>query len=324
MTRTPLFALILPVALGCQPAAPTDVTLEKPANGFQLSTDSFVVDSGVETQRCYFFTVPGTGTDPVYVHRVVATQNPGSHHLNVFRVKTVVNLDGNPGDPPVVNGECFKSGNWADWPLVTNLQNSGLSDNLNDWTLPAGVDHVFQPGEKLMLQIHYVNATTQQTPGHGKGIVNFYTVDASQHANALGTVFATDQMIKVCPGQTNVSYTASCNFAKGQPVTIIGANGHFHSRGVQFTIEPTDAMGVAGATFYTSTQWSDPPFSQNLNVQIPTGGGFQWDCSYSMPANDCGDPANMCCCTFGGHVETQEHCNAFVYYYPEIQNASCF
>jgi len=43
----------------------------------------------------------------------------------------------------------------------------------------------------------------------------------------------------------------------------------------------------------------------------------------------CPDPRNglfdpTCCATFGPHVETQEHCNAFVYYYPKLDDATCF
>ncbi len=320
--RLPVLACL--ALAGCPAPQPmdTDVHLDPPPSGFQLATDSFDVAAGTETQRCYFFTVPGTGADPVWINRVVATQNPGSHHLNIFRVNTVKMLDGNPGDV-VVDGECFKSGNWADWPLVTNLQNSTPSDNLNDWTLPAGVAHKFMPGEKLMLQIHYVNATTQKTPGHGKGIVNFYQVPAAQVTAELGTVFATDQNIRVCPGDSNKMFETSCRFAK-QPVTVIGANGHFHSRGVKFEIAPYDSTNGAGADFYTSTTWDDPPFDQNLNVQIPLNGGVDWKCTYSMPSDACGNPMDSCCVTFGGHVETQEHCNAFIYYYPKIDNVSCF
>ncbi len=242
--------------------------------------------------------------------------------MNVFRVKTIADLDGKNGDV-VVDGSCFVSGNWKDWPLVTNLQNSSPGNNSNDWTLPEGVAHKFMPGEKLMLQIHYVNATTQMTPGNGKGIVNFHSIPASQVTAELGTMFATDQMIKVCPGDMNRSFETSCRFAK-QPVTIIGANGHFHSRGVRFEITPYDSITGAGTPFYTSTTWDDPPFSQKLSVPVPQDGGFGWKCTYSMRADQCGDPKNNCCITFGGKVETQEHCNAFVYYYPRLDGATCF
>src|SRR5207244_1545645 len=160
---------------------------------------------GQEVQRCYFFTVPGTGTDPLWVSRTIATQNPGSHHLNVFRVKTVVALDGQNGQI-VDGGECWKSGNWADWPLVINSQESTEGKNTVDWTLPDGVASKFMPGEKLMLQTHYVNASTQKTPGHGKGIINFYKYQGTATPMELGTVFATNQNIRICPGDTNKSF----------------------------------------------------------------------------------------------------------------------
>ncbi len=303
ISRALRLAAFAPLLLaGCPgPAATPDVQLAAPpaGQGFQLASDSFDVPSGIETQRCYFYQVPDLDHgQPVWVHRVVAAQNPGSHHLSVFRVKTIVNLAPTPDGSPVVDGECFNSGNWADWPLVTNLQNSTPADDVNDWTLPDGVAHKFMPGELLMLQIHYVNATTQKTPGRGHGIVNFWTVDASKVTAELGTVFATDQQIRVCPGDVDKTFETTCTFAK-TPVTIVGANGHFHSRGRKFEICSYDkTTGAVSAPFYTSTQWDDPPFLQDLAVTIPANGGIDWRCTYdyARPAAACvsGDGKNDC------------------------------
>ena len=309
------------------PGGAQDVHLDKPGVGFQLGTEAFEVAAATEVQRCYFFRVPAAadgGADPIWVGRIVATQNTGSHHLNVFRVKTVVNLDGEDG--AVVNGgECWKSGNWADWPLVMNSQQSLPGENVVDWTLPAGVAHKFMPGEKLMLQTHYVNASTQKTPGRGKGVVNFYAEPQTSSLAELGTVFATDQNIKICPGDTNKAFTATCRFARA-PVTIIGANGHFHSRGVKFEIGTVDSQNAAQGNFYTSSEWQDPVFNRALNVPVGLNGGIDYTCTYTMAPDACGDPTagKGCCATFGGHVDTQEHCNAFVYYYPKQADATCF
>jgi hypothetical protein len=306
---------------------PSDVQLAPPpaGQGFQLATAAWEVPKGTEQQRCYFFRVPGSGTAPLWVSRIVAAQNPGSHHLNVFRVKTIVNLDGEDGDL-VDGGECWKSGNWADWPLVINSQESVAGKNVVDWTLPSGVAHKFVPGEKLMLQTHYVNANTQSTPGRAKALVNFDFVEQQDPPlMELGTVFATNQNIRICPGDTNKSFTTTCRFARGTNVTIAAANGHFHSRGVKFTMTAVDQdNNTVGGDFYTSTQWADPVWTPDLSVQIGANGGIGYTCTFTMPANGCGDPANGCCATFGGHVETQEHCNAFVYYYPKVDDATCF
>src|SRR5438132_9993316 len=84
---------------------PSDVHLDPPKDGFQLTTDSFPVPLGQEAQRCYFFRVPA-GSDPVFVSRMVAAVNEGSHHMNVFRVKSILKLDGEDGDV-VDGGECW-------------------------------------------------------------------------------------------------------------------------------------------------------------------------------------------------------------------------
>ena len=297
---------------------PADVQLAPPRAGFQLATEAFAVKKGEELQRCYFFRVPGNGQDPLLVARIVAAVNPGSHHMNVFRVKTVQQLDGESG-AVVDGGECWRSSNWADWPLVFNSQQGGETV---DWALPATVVQKFLPGEKLMLQTHYVNASTQGTPGRGKAIVNFEQAKGAGPFQELGTVFATDQQIKVCPGETR-SFAQTCLFAR-KPVTILAANGHFHSRGVKFEMAPVDAHNAPGPLFYTSTEWADPLFSRDLAVPVSEGGGVLFRCTFSLPADGCADPANACCATFGPHVETQEHCNAFVYYYPKLDDATCF
>jgi hypothetical protein len=256
--------------------------------------------------------------------------------MNIFQVKTIVGLSGNPGDVVTDiqqngmevggngNGQCFKSSNWADWPLIINSQ----TEQHVDWTLPAEVGWKFHGGDLVMLQTHYVNATTQSTPLAGRVLANFYTT--TPQANELGTIFATNQNIKICPGDMNKSYSTYCTLPGSSNLTIIGANGHFHSRGIDFQIATSDPMGNPGPMFYESKAWDDPPMmhSPQLTTQMPAGGGIYWTCTYDYvcPSGEtlCGDPTKNNCFTFGGHVDLQEHCNAFVYYYPKTQNVTCF
>lgn len=131
-------------------------------------------------------------TQPLELHRVQVVQEPGSHHMNLFRVRTIVNLDPANGLPQVgINGvgQCFVSSNWSDWPLIANTQ----IDGNEDWTYPDGVANEIDPSETLMLQTHYVNASTQQSPnGVGQVGIDLYGMDASQVVYQMGTLFATD------------------------------------------------------------------------------------------------------------------------------------
>jgi hypothetical protein len=325
-----LAAIAASALTGC-PTGPIDVTLAKPAQGYQFAIQPFEVPKGTETQRCFFMEVPSD--EPVFVNKFEIAQNTGTHHMNVFRVKTIKGLGGVNGES-VVDGECWISPNWSDWPLVVNSQesNSG-TPNPNDpgqngytsWQLPDGVAMRFEPRELLMFQSHYVNATTQETPHTAKVFVNFHTIAATNVTAEVGTAFATNQSIKVCPGDTGKYFETSCRISQDQNVTIIAANSHFHSRGTRFTISPFDpASTTDAAPFYESLQWADPPMRWDLNVPVPVGGGFKYRCEYSVPADDCGDPTKDCCYTFGGKVETQEHCNAFVYFYPKTRDVGCF
>jgi hypothetical protein len=324
-----LFAMLLgactvePVVVDKPPAGPvTDVTLTPPSTpekGWQLSIAPFSLERGQELQQCYFFEVPYD--EPVYVHQVAIAQTTGTHHMNIFRVRSIGGLDGVHGDH-IVDGECWKAPNWSDWPLVVNSQNQGNVE----LTLPEGVAHRFEPREKIMLQTHYVNATTQKTYGVGKVLVNFHRIAKNDVAAELGTAFATNQDLRVCPGQTGVTFETTCRFASQDPVTIFGVNGHFHSRGKRFTMAVFDPVHGSGTPFYENTSWDEPLFARNLALTIPPRGGISYACEFAAQPNDCGDPADSCCFTFGGKVEQQEHCNAFIYYYPRRSDTDviCF
>jgi hypothetical protein len=356
-----LVALVALVALavGACSSSTTPAAIDNPADlappadgaGVQLKTEAFAVPANTEIQSCYFFQVSeleaaaGLPTDrPIEVHRVQIVQKSGSHHMNVFRVAGAPTaLDPTKGTVTGVNGQgqCFVSTNWATWPLLANTQQAGDLD----WSYPDGVANELQPTEWLMLQTHYVNAATQQTPGGGQVAVNLWTLPKAQVTAQLGTLFATDQHIRICKSNPTPTFSQGCQFNSDKPVTIVGANGHFHSRGKEFDMFTWDgtstATPAASARFYQSLDWSEPPMlhSPSLELSVPAHGGVWYTCSYDWqpPPQSIGcsgldmiDEAKGtaasdvdCCYRFGGVVDENEHCNAFVYYYPKQDNVTC-
>lgn len=317
-------ALHLACLAGCPAPAIEPLVPPSSEQGFQLRTEAVQVAAGQEVQDCYFFRVPAS--DFRYVNRIVLRQRPGSHHLNVFRVRTVASLKGEDGT--VIHGggdlknPCWVSSNWADWPLVVNSQASVPGTETIEYQLPPGVAHKFAPGELLMLQSHYVNATTQVTPDVGEAWINFEYLPAAEVRAELGTLFATNQNLQICPGETK-SYKKVCRLPNA--VTVVAANGHFHSRGTRFSMFSWDEAAGKGPQFYDNSSWSDPVMAVGLNVAVPQNGGVLYECEFQAPADSCGNPDSGCCYTFGPRVETSEHCNAFVYYYPRIDtDISCF
>lgn len=316
-----------------EPEPLVDVTLDPPAEGFQLEVEPFEVPFGKDVQDCHFYEVPSD--EPVCVNRIVVAQNPGTHHMNMFRPElgTVKDLYGEPGD--VVHGTiddrttpCWDSTNWSDWPLLVNDQQSSTEDGLYEWTLPENVVHVLQPHERLMLQTHYVNASTQAGE-RGKVLVNFETVPC-EGTIEMGTIFATNQSIRICPDNPNPTYASACGHPFDQPITITAANSHFHSRGRHFALELYDPVAdTYSEPFYENEIWDDPVMARDLDIHVEPGLELGWHCTYEYtppPGNlTCADlgPEGDCCYEFGNGVDRAEHCNVFLYYYPKLSDYSC-
>jgi len=307
-----------------------------PDEGFQVHIPPFEVPGGVEVQDCYFVAVPDINHgEDVFIDHFKLGQRPGSHHLNVFRVNTIFDLSGQPGDV-VHGGECRLSPNWSDWPLVVNSQESNVDEDVFDWQLPDGVAQRFHPGELLMVQTHYVNANIQKSQAGGEARINFYK-SPIEHPIEMGTLFATQQSIRICQSDPVVSYNGTCSFPAGTDIHIAAANGHAHSRLTSLDMFTWDGLSLddppAAAKFYESKSWEEPPMSIGLDAVTPSGGGVWWTCNYEWhePAVGCDivnardhQQQNDCCYTFGNSAEVSEHCNVFVYYWPKVDSASVF
>jgi hypothetical protein len=330
---------ILGTLIGCpqqheQPTSPIGGLEPLSADkGFSYYIPPFEVPPGVEVQDCYFFEVPDLNNgEDVWIDRFQIGQRTGTHHMNVFRVNTIVNLQGQAGDV-VRGGECRLSKNWVDWPLVVNSQEATVEKPVVDWQLPNGVAQRFRPGELLMAQTHYVNADLQETPDGGEVLINFHRADEPEPIE-MGTLFATQQAIRICEHGPQVqSYSGACSFPNSEEIHVAAANGHFHGRGVGFSMYAWDGQSLDhpgdDAMFYSSTQWDEPDMAIDLDAVIPAGGGIWWTCDYTWrePSVGCDvvngrDPtgAGDCCYTFGNSAEEAEHCNVFAYYWPKVES----
>lgn len=345
-------ALLTCAQLGCSSDEPSftpwDLEDLHGVGGFSLRVPEFEVPAGHESQNCYFVKAPDLANGQDYwIDRVVSAINPGSHHVNVFRVKTIIGLDPAQGAPTKLgdydatvvegaddykNNPCWNSSNWADWPLISNSQHANINELTTDWKLPEGVAIRVQAGEMLMVQTHYVNSEDQPTKFGARVGINFYQHPGTDTPIEMGSLFATQQNIRICRSRPDVTYSGTCKFPGN--VTIAAANGHFHKRGAEFNIFPWDGQSTdhpdPSSMFYQSLAWDDPPMKTDLSVAAPPNGGIWWDCVYhwqepsqfSCDDVDAKDPLKEgdCCYTFGGITDVGEHCNVFLYYYPKVES----
>lgn len=312
---TTAFAILHLLACGNSGADTGDFVAPEPpaAPGFQIHLGPIAVPPGTEVQNCYYVNVPAD-TD-VDVTELEFAYTTGSHHVNVFRTEDPSYMK---PDGTVVEG-CWDALDWTKVSLVANSQLTAL-----DWVLPDDTYIPLGPTSQLIFQIHYVNvaAGDQTTPsGQGEVYVNFHAEDHGGRANMLGSLFANNRSISLPPHEYS-SFTAQCMLPEGS--NVVALSGHFHSRGEQFLINrltgATDTSDpVVGEQIYASAEWDEPQFETYDPGQILLGAneGLSYTCDFY---NDTDNTI-----VFGPHVETDEHCNMFGYYYPAQETSTyCF
>ena len=271
-------------------------TLPPPAHGVQIQTPEFSVPAGQEIQHCYWFKLPSDAD--LDVVNIQVRYLAGSHHMNLFQTDQ---------DFPDHDADCFKG---VFSPMGTNGYNLivGSQNASLDWKLPDGVAFKLKAHRQLMLQTHYVNAGTQSTPaGVGKVRVNLAAEpDPTKIRAHMGTMFANNVNVDI-PPHAERAFTTTCTFP--EDATVVAMTGHFHSRGKAFSVNVSPDGKAANDEVYRSRDWAEPAFTVLSGTRsIPKGGGLQYTCAFS----NSGDTAVK----FGPHVETDEHCNLFAYFYP--------
>lgn len=305
------------VATSCGPSSAADAGADAgfvqpvlapppPGRGIQLRV-SFSVPAGTEQQRCWSFRLP-TETDLEVVRYEVA-YNVGSHHMNLFRMLPTMEATrphvpetgmGGEGEP------CFNAVDFDTYDLVVGSQEGRL-----DWQLPQGVAYRLHARSWMLLQSHFVNGRTQITPGdRAEVLVNLWTAEnPAQITQHMGTMFANNRQLNIPPRSRGVEFSRSCDLPRGG--TIAAMTGHFHSRGRSFTVFESPNGSDPGRQCYESASWAEPPFTTFTGtemINVPAGGGLYYRCTFDNPTDF---PI-----TFGPHVEYEEHCNLFAYYFP--------
>jgi hypothetical protein len=270
-----------------------------PSFGVQLFSPTLNVPAGTEVQNCYYFKNPSRVDLEITRFQVIFP--PGSHHTTLFETDT---------NYPDHMEDCFNGVN-----NTSALNPDGMSIVFAsargdmDFSLPPSVSYHLPANRQMMLQVHYVNAADVKTDSSPQVFYNLYaTRDTSAITAHLGAIQAMNRAIVIPPHSTE-KFSADCSV--GQEVNLIGATGHFHSRGTELdvNIAPDNMNNVESTPIYANTTWNDQPFKIFKEpVQVHASGGFRYSCSYTNTTENT--------YTFGNRVETDEHCIVMLYVYP--------
>jgi hypothetical protein len=252
---------------------------------FEIQTPDIVLAPGEESTYCYFTTAPVT--EDVGVSRWESHMTPGSHHLIVYFTDTAGQPDG------TLTQNCDAPGAPV-WTYSTSRVDGEL-------VMPSGVGMTVAAGQKLFVQMHYLNTTESDltVSVNLKG----HTFPSGQSYVRAAPYITFHPGINVPAGQTG-SAEGTCAVPPDKKFFIMSTHAHrFATRtevfdGQSMVFESDDweepgAVAWAAEPFYsfgTNLRYRCE-YNNTLTTDIQTGDSAQTDemcmaVGYFFPADD--------------------------------------
>jgi hypothetical protein len=256
------------------------------------------VPSGAELHRCIYAQFP---TDRVTaVPKVESHYTVGSHHLLAYRSELTAIPENGAGLL-----DCFASGA-AGFERGSYYEAQQPDEHRE---LPPGIAHLFQPGEVVVLEAHYINSTDKDVDAHVELIT--HTMNPDDVKQEAGSIFFNNVNISVPPHGTSHS-EMSCTLSQDINLALLWS--HMHARGVNFVAETDDdgAEDVLG-TLYAEKDWSEPKprvYPSDPPVVLHAGSHIKFGCDFK---NDSDQTFR-----FGQSAETNEMCILHGMYWPRM------
>lgn len=237
------------------------------------------IASGQEIERCQLFVAPKEG---LFVRKDEVRFTAGSHHVLLYRTPyTSIPTENSKGEK--IDGtqvhDCA-DGATAAWNVngVLAGSQSGDGDSMLG-ELPDGVAVKVEPGTVLVMNTHYLNATS--APIEADARINLYTLPAAQVKTEAGMLFYYNPFIHI-PANGTASARMRCPVQKD--IAIVRVQSHMHRRGVGFAAYLGENDGSNQKEIYTTTEWEQVPakaFSPVL--QVKAGQAIDYRCDYKNP-----------------------------------------
>jgi hypothetical protein len=258
------------------------------------------VKPGTEIQLCKFIALPKDRGE-LAVTSAEHTYTEGSHHFLVYRTSITEIPAG---------GEDLVSCDETEWMSKVSGVAYAAQSPTGNLTLPEGVSQRFTPGEVLLVQVHYVNASAADLDA--KVDFTFHTSPADSAPTEAGVLFFFNPIIDVPPHGTS---TAQLSCPIPEDVNLVFAASHMHKRGASFEAH---LAGQPDGSLYTSKTWSEPvpqAFSPgDASAKIAKGSSISYACSYQ----NADDQRYLA----GPSAQKDEMCMFIGMYYPKLDSAT--
>jgi hypothetical protein len=264
---------------------------------------------GEEKTVCSTVRLPNAAD--VDVVAMTATLAPGSHHLILYRSTATAEA------PALTPCQTFDTVMQGDVPLLI------VGTLNNQLTLPSGVAYHLPAGQMVKLEAHYINASSAAIQGQGTVVMTPRAAGASTQTADLMLCGSMRQLTtQGIPPHASVSLDPGFYAGGGDvdftKLTVFALTSHEHHLGSGVTIAKSNAAANAGATLFTTHDWSNAPLTvldAAHEVTFAAGEGLRWQCSYdSLDAQ----PPPTGPTYFGPSALTNEMCFIAAYYYPSV------
>lgn len=261
-----------PVGDDAPDAAPDpEPILEPPpeGQGYQF-TMTAEIPAGVEGEWCQFVRGPEV---EYWIQRDQVVFTAGSHHFLLYETGydeiPTMNDDGEVIDTSGVF-DC-SDGPTAGWTINRLLGGSQNGDGESIVGFPEGVAMHVRADAVLLMNAHYLNATTQTL--EPQVAINLWTTPGDQVETEGDILFLYNPFISV---PANGTGRAHWKCPVHDDITIVNAQSHMHKRGVGYA-----AMVAGQAPFYENDRWAEVPVAQfDGGMQVAAGEELEYWCDY--------------------------------------------
>jgi hypothetical protein len=260
-----------------------------------LTLEPFDVEPGTERQVCKYFNLPAdVPFDAVRFHSEMAGT---SHHLNVYKFLS------DPSEPVTAAQaevhDCQPGGEQLAGDAAY-IFGSATPERTVD--MPPGVAFHLVPQQRIILEQHVINATSDVIQG-GVSFEMSKPEDEASIEHHADVIWFANWTFLIPPNQET---TATNHCTVPYDVRVFGLMSHTHALGSHFSIEKWS--GGETEHLYESEDWAHPLYQEHdPHMLVAAGEGFEWSCTWN---NTTGSTV------FPGKSSTDEMCMTFAYAYP--------
>jgi len=260
-----------------------------------FATETITVQPGKERQVCKVVNIPGDKA--VDIVRIESRMHGTSHHFNLYKVINEDKLKPATGTDATTH-DCPPAGEQLAGDAAYIF---GAATSERSMVTPAGVAFHLEPGQRLIVEYHGLNYTTEANEGG----VEVDLIEAAPEANIehhADILWMANWSFFLPEGES--SDTTSCTVPYN--VKVFSIMSHFHELGTDFTIE--SKLGGQYSQIYENEDWSHPIVEQfDPPMDLQAGDGFRWTCTWDNWRGHVVSP---------GKNSTDEMCMIFAAAYP--------